>query len=235
MTTVIVVAIVALVFFVTVSVVTFMTWKRETEMRTDSLKGIENCLNEVLHELAGENAETIGRQRFYGDRMEGFYDSYSRIGNRTKKDTDIRKKKSRKDPFSWVRAEDNEGLKVFRPDETQTRKVKWTEVPVEEPIETPRAEGSDNVLENLAAEPEINDPVAETPKEEQIKSEPSNDIPGMEFSFVDLDDIENIDLNEIDFREINYFKNAENVPADYNTGRSGRRYTAEELESLIKE
>ena len=33
MTTIIVIVVVALVFFVTVCVVTFMVWKRETEMR----------------------------------------------------------------------------------------------------------------------------------------------------------------------------------------------------------
>ena len=35
MTTIIIIVVVALVFFVTVCVVTFMVWKREAEMRAD--------------------------------------------------------------------------------------------------------------------------------------------------------------------------------------------------------
>ena len=44
MTTIIIIVVVALVFFVTVCVVTFMVWKRETEIRTDSIRAIESNL-----------------------------------------------------------------------------------------------------------------------------------------------------------------------------------------------
>jgi len=55
MTTIIVIVVVALVFFVTVCVGAFLVWKRETEMRTDSIRAIEHNLEEMLHELTQES------------------------------------------------------------------------------------------------------------------------------------------------------------------------------------
>ena len=47
MTTIIVVVVVALVFFVSVCVAAFMVWKRESEMRTDSILAIEHNLEKL--------------------------------------------------------------------------------------------------------------------------------------------------------------------------------------------
>ena len=47
MTTIIIIVVVALVFFVTVCVVTFMVWKREAEMRTDSIREIKDNLQRL--------------------------------------------------------------------------------------------------------------------------------------------------------------------------------------------
>ena len=57
MTTIIVVVVVALVFFVAVCVVSFMVWKRESEMRTDSIKAIEENLEKLTQELSRETHE----------------------------------------------------------------------------------------------------------------------------------------------------------------------------------
>lgn len=59
MTTIITIVVVALVFFVTVCIVTFMVWKREAEMRTDSIKAIEHNVEEMLHELTGSSSRDI--------------------------------------------------------------------------------------------------------------------------------------------------------------------------------
>ena len=54
MTTIIIIVVVALVFFVTVCVVTFMVWKREAEMRTDSIRAIEDNLQRLEDRLTVE-------------------------------------------------------------------------------------------------------------------------------------------------------------------------------------
>lgn len=71
MTTIITIVVVALVFFVTVCIVTFMVWKREAEMRTDSIKAIEHNVEEMLHELTGGSSGEIRsrakREEFHRD------------------------------------------------------------------------------------------------------------------------------------------------------------------------
>ena len=52
MTTIIIIVVVALVFFVTVCVVTFMVWKREAEIRTDSIRAIESNLERLGDRLS---------------------------------------------------------------------------------------------------------------------------------------------------------------------------------------
>ena len=54
MTTIIIIVVVALVFFVTVCVVTFMVWKREAEMRTDSIREIKDNLQRLEDRLTVE-------------------------------------------------------------------------------------------------------------------------------------------------------------------------------------
>ena len=54
MTTIIVIVVVALVFFVAVCVVSFMIWKRESEMRTDSIRAIEENLEKLTYGLSSD-------------------------------------------------------------------------------------------------------------------------------------------------------------------------------------
>ena len=63
MTTIIVVVVVALVFFVAVCVVAFMIWKREAEMRTDSIRAIEENLERLTQEMS-PGQEVQDRQGF---------------------------------------------------------------------------------------------------------------------------------------------------------------------------
>lgn len=72
MTTIIVIVVVALVFFVTVCVVTFMVWKRETEMRTDSIRAIETNLEKLGDRLTGETGS--GAQHRGSGMQEGYAD-----------------------------------------------------------------------------------------------------------------------------------------------------------------
>lgn len=50
MTTIIIIVVVALVFFAAVSLSVFIVWKRETEMRTNSIRFIEDNLIEIRKE-----------------------------------------------------------------------------------------------------------------------------------------------------------------------------------------
>lgn len=157
MTTLIVVAIVGLVFFVTICVAGFMIWKRETEIRTDSIGAIERSIGEVVNELSGINSEMntvadaemnrsgqteAGRGTYERD-CSGAYDAYdirdrayerAAVNNRS-----IAADNSRREPYEWVRADErNAGnVSVFRPGRNTSRRLRWTEVP-------PETENADN-------------------------------------------------------------------------------------------
>lgn len=118
MTTIIVIVVVALVFFVAVCVVSFMIWKREAEMRTDSIKAIEENLEKLTQELAREQHDADADMVYDVARetQEAFRD-----GDVRKNIRDIKKNieyvqsvmaenaspeptvKRRRDPFEWVR------------------------------------------------------------------------------------------------------------------------------------
>lgn len=118
MTTIIVIVVVALVFFVAVCVVSFMIWKREAEMRTDSIKAIEENLEKLTQELAREQHDADADMVYDVARetQEAF-----REGDVRKNIRDIKKNieyvqsvmaenaspeptvKRRRDPFEWVR------------------------------------------------------------------------------------------------------------------------------------
>lgn len=216
MTTIIVVAIVALVFFVTVSVVAFMVWKQETKMKTDSLRGIEHSLNEVLNELtAGGASDPVGRSCFCEDHYDELQDMYTYIKNGAAKRVDVRNDKDKNDPFSWVRTEETEDLKVFKPDEPKAHKLKWIEVTAEDV----NGEESDVTCDK-----------AEKPEEIILNGSGDQEHEEISLSFIDSDEFDSLDIEDLDF-----FENLEKLPPDYDRGRSGRKYTAEELESLIKE
>ncbi len=118
MTTIIVIVVVALVFFVAVCVVSFMILKREAEMRTDSIKAIEENLEKLTQELAREQHDADADMVYDVARetQEAFRD-----GDVRKNIRDIKKNienvqsvmaenaspeptvKRRRDPFEWVR------------------------------------------------------------------------------------------------------------------------------------
>lgn len=73
--------------------------------------------------------------------------------------------------------------------------------------------------------PEIEKPVIK-------EVEPLNMMVPEEISldFADLDDFDNLSYEDLDLLD-----STDGIYTEYNTGRSGKKYTAEELESLIKE
>lgn len=73
--------------------------------------------------------------------------------------------------------------------------------------------------------PEIEKPVIK-------EVEPLNMMVPEEISldFADLDDFDNLSFEDLDLLD-----STDGIYTEYNTGRSGKKYTAEELESLIKE
>lgn len=105
MTTIIVVVVVALVFFVAVCVVTFMVWKRESEMRTDSIKAIEENLERLTQGLSGDSL-TEDAGSFADRKKDGRDISYMDAVIAESMPAKPRKKRSY-DPFGWVRDEEN--------------------------------------------------------------------------------------------------------------------------------
>lgn len=110
MTTIIVIVVVALVFFVTVCVVTFMVWKRETEMRTDSIRAIESNLEKLGDRLAADADAREDAADAKGRRGDGIY-GMETAGNRTGREESpgFRRRESA-DPFGWVRQSDDEPI-----------------------------------------------------------------------------------------------------------------------------
>lgn len=299
MTTLIVVAIVGLVFFVTICVAGFMVWKRETEIRTDSIGAIERSIGEVVNELSGINSEInaesdpliaaphqpMPMRDEYGCIYEAPYGEYDRNYNRnyraygqtTRGSESRRTNNSRKEPYEWVRSDERNAsnVSVFRPERGTTRRLRWTDVsdaggdePVrqttrpasrlsgrfrrrQDAVETPQ--NTDSVYEydikqesvtepkymaesweadtnmDMNAGQETADTNAENSPDIADEQKPSDEI---NLSLIDLDSIDSINLDEFEF-----FDNEEKSEArdDYSTGRSGKKYTAQELESLIKE
>ena len=210
MTTIIVVAIVALVFFVTICVVAFMVWKHETEKHTESLRGIEDSLHDVLHELYGG----AGNRAFIQDDIYGNYEmarpTYKYGGSKIKKDKKQPEKNKKRDPFRWMRAETtDEDVIVFKPDEKHVSKLSWQEI-----TEKDIAPEVQNLNEEVLTDNNVGN--------EPIQTEENREG--------------HIDLSMIDILEdMEFFGELQEKQTDYNVGRSGKKYTAEELEELIKE
>lgn len=53
--------------------------------------------------------------------------------------------------------------------------------------------------------------------------------------FADLEDFNTLSLSDLGFEEIELLDSMSDTYTEYNTGKSGKKYTAEELETLIKE
>lgn len=288
MTTLIVVAIVGLVFFVTICVAGFMVWKRETEIRTDSIGAIERSIGEVVNELSGINSEinadtappgklqhqSISAGNTYEHAYpvyEEQYDQYDRnyraYGHTTRGSESRRTNNSRKEPYEWVRSDVRSpgNVSIFRPEKSASRRLRWTEVsdtasdgqyrqtarpasrgpsrfrrrkdatdtlPNTEPVyEQDFEENELDFMQEFEAEPEYaaesENPVSPDTTDGQLQSDEIN------LATINLDDLDSISLDEFEF-----FDDAEDrsqAGDDYSTGRSGKKYTAQELESLIKE
>lgn len=285
MTTLIVVAIVGLVFFVTICVAGFMVWKRETEIRTDSIGAIERSIGEVVNELSGINSEinadtappgklqhqSISVRDTYEPVYEEQYDQYGRnyrtYGQTTRGSESRRTNNSRKEPYEWVRSDErNAGnVSVFRPERSASRRLRWTEVsdaggdeqyrqtarpasrgpsrfrrrkdaadamPDREPVyEQDFEENEPDFMQDFEAEPEYaEEPESPVSPDKTGEQQPSDEI---NLATINLDDLDSISLDEFEF-----FDDADDKSQagdDYSTGRSGKKYTAQELESLIKE
>ncbi len=103
MTAIIVVVVVALVFFVAVCVVAFMIWKREAEMRTDSIRAIEENLERLTQEMSPEQ-DAQDRQVF-AEKEAGISYMESLIAQSAAgRPAGRRTRRREQDPFEWVRA-----------------------------------------------------------------------------------------------------------------------------------
>lgn len=103
MTAIIVVVVVALVFFVAVCVVAFMIWKREAEMRTDSIRAIEENLERLTQEMSPEQ-DAQDRQVF-AEKEAGISCMESLIAQSAAgRPAGRRTRRREQDPFEWVRA-----------------------------------------------------------------------------------------------------------------------------------
>jgi len=213
MTTIIVVAIVALVFFVAVSVAAFMTWRQETRMRTDSLRGIEISLTGVLDEITERRTGFIP----YHDPIKE--EEPGRRGNK-------RSRFARNSKWQTDNEEDEDiEVTVFRPSEFRTKR--------REEKASPAACDAEQLIEafeerSAEAEEEKKTEPADALQEETKAAGDDSSKEKLDLSFIDIEDL--FELDKIIFDEDRHDRSS-----DYNTGKSGKKYTAEELESLIKE
>ena len=251
MTTIQIAVVVALVFFVTVCVVTFMVWKREAEMRTDSIREIKDNLQRL------EDRLTVETQPEEPTPLQD--DLYDEVCKPVLRAADPavagRSRRSRsRDPFSWIRSEQE------REETSQTEAQQPEEWPQPEPLQQ-TAEMS--IMPDVSETPPQIIPEPEFSLQERKQETAAEDVaePGdwddaMDFD-IDLPDgnaaaemaADDIASMEIELPDLDLFtglgtldvNTEETVPADppknfgRDTGRSGKKYTAEELEALIKE
>lgn len=241
MTTIIVVVVVALVFFVTICVAAFMVWKRESEIRTDSIRAIERNLEKLGASLSEETAA----QEHESEPAEAHEQRARDSGNDIPELdlTGIRQRNFRSmryrnaDPFSWMR--NDSGIAEAQNDKNETAEQYMDIVPEEI--------YPDNASEELqpCSAPEETQPCSaqEEPEDEQIYEE-------IDLDFDRLKDM----VGETRLHESEYEHESEQIqdeapeeetgieftevkkhPLGHDVGRSGRKYTAAELEALIKE
>lgn len=273
MTTIIVVVVVALVFFVAVCVVTFMVWKRESEMRTDSIKAIEQNLEKLAYGLS-QDSQADGQAGFgFPDNGEDDM-SYMESIIAESSPVKVRKKKSY-DPFGWVRESDNKirsnenneaeqiyqamtetsetgndtemdfplceyGEKYDMPEEkspgdmesdSDTVESAEQEILVSETGELTEAVEADDMTE--MTETSESDESDEALKEmQEFSIELENEVDEISLDF--MDKIQQIEIEQTDRKE-EVEAEASKYQMGYDVGRSGRKYTASELETLIKE
>ena len=238
MTTIIVIVVVALVFFVSICVAAFMVWKRESEMRTDSIRAIERKLERLGADLTDNTDPGLFRQE---------PESFDRERDQSK----IFRQRSR-DPFSWMRTEDNQehdeertGSELF-----EDELIKSTEVYSEKNY----AGNDEDIVETDLKEKTI-DSIDSGPNErDKIYADIDLDFaeirnlvseirePDEKQSSEDVDCLQEQtseerpepDQKKSD-RYMEAFVEVKKPPMSRNIGKSGKKYTAEELEMLIKE
>lgn len=270
MTTIIIIVVVALVFFVTVCVVTFMVWKREAEMRTDSIRAIESNLEKLGDKLEKEsrqpkeeieNAGLGGINHFEKAEIQRSVQHASR-------------RRQSKDPFDWVR-ESSEYEEPYTEPETwhgETKRISPGDIDSEsinvpEKMECNICTKSTDALQTTENEHYNNEYYEDAgdPKSYTEEAEVNlSDIPEMKMDEIRLPDIELEDIeiqvpeqfeepetreleeDEPEYAEINLdfeipqesqyrFERQEHKPFGHDVGRSGKKYTSEELDVLIKE
>lgn len=285
MTTIIVVVVVALVFFVAVCVVAFMVWKRESEMRTDSIRAIEENLERLTHDLSGDSppGDDIS---FTAQRTDGGETSYMDAVIAESMPVKPRRKRSY-DPFGWVREDENrvrsdkenEALdelmeKPEAPEENIGNKdssgemvtdviddagqagsnelpkppepdvsemsgseddiggreddIEDTMPSVEEPEETP-----DSISDNIADIRKLIAAYGDEDRDKAYSHEPDESSDNVQIEEISLDFMDEMDYEAgvTDTEE----KALHRQQMGYDVGRSGKKYTASELETLIKE
>lgn len=261
MTTIIIIVVVALVFFVTVCVVTFMVWKREAEMRTDSIRAIEDNLQRLEDRLTVETQpeELTPLQDDLHEEVcrPVLRDADPAVAGRSRRS---RSRSRSRDPFSWVRSEQE------MEETSQTEAQQPEEWPQPEPLQqTAEMSIMPDVSETppqIMPEPEFSLRERQQETAAEDVAEPGDWDDAMDFD-IDLpdgnaaaemaaDDITSADdiaSMEIELPDLDLFtglgtldvNTEETIPADppknfgRDTGRSGKKYTAEELEALIKE
>ena len=216
MTTITIIVVVALVFFITICVVAFIVWKRESELRTDSIQAIEQNLEKLSEQLSGDvllrqtagQASQVGREAVPRDR----------------------------DPFGWVKEEssqepqemqrgparggDDDNHQSNDIEETQDFTDRFPETAPERPPKT----GADRTEQQAGPQDgqwDMQDGQAD------LRDEPSD------FPEIQLPDVSR-DFPEIDISGYG-FEPLSKGASEYNVAKSGREYTATELETLIKE
>ncbi|MDO4485564.1 MAG: hypothetical protein Q4C46_03115 [Bacillota bacterium] len=232
MTTIIVVVVVALVFFVTICVAAFMVWKRESEIRTDSIRAIERNLEKLGASLSEETAAQEHESEPVEVQEQRARDSGNDISELDL--TGIRQRNFRSmryrnaDPFSWMR--NDSGIAEAQDDKNETAEQYTDIVPEEiypdnaseelQPCSAPEEPEDEQIYEEIDLDfDRLKDMVGETRLHElEYEQEPEQ-----------IQDEAPEEKTEIEFTEV------KKLPLGHDVGRSGRKYTAAELEALIKE
>lgn len=261
MTTIIIIVVVALVFFVTVCVVTFMVWKREAEMRTDSIRAIEDNLQRLEDRLTVETQpeeQTPLQEDLHEDVCRPVLRAAEpAVAGRSRRS---RSRSRSRDPFSWVRSEQE----MEETSQTEAQQPEeWSQPePLQQTAEMSIMPDVSETPPQIIPEPEFSFQERKQETAAEDVAEPGDWDDAMDFD-IDLpdgnaaaemaaDDITSADdiaSMEIELPDLDLFTGLgtldvdteEAVPADppknfgRDTGRSGKKYTAEELEALIKE
>lgn len=253
MTTIIIIVVVALVFFVTVCVVTFMVWKREAEMRTDSIREIKDNLQRLEDRLTVET-QPEEPTPLQNDLHEEVCRPVLRAADPAVAGRSRRSRSRSRDPFSWIRSEQER-------EETSQTEAQQPE-PLQQTAEMSIMPDVSETPPQIIPEPEFYlqerkpEPAAEDVAEPGDWDDAMDfdiDLPdgnaAAEMAADDITSADDIASMEIELPDLDLFtglgtldvNTEETVPADppknfgRDTGRSGKKYTAEELEALIKE